>query len=161
MNTHPNSPFGKFFYKIGVWHPSFEEGIVELYSKLHGSEQAAIKMASGWIAVINSNLQATPEVIFTILQTKYPGVTRQNVTNVLNELNGALLKIDTATPEDFNTALARLQEYLGKHEGNVWIALTRAAVGVLADIFLKGKSPIQVIETVLEYVYQTFIKGKI
>jgi len=161
MNTHPNTPFGKFFEKIGIWHPSIEEGIENLYNNLQDTEKTAIKNASGWIAIINANLQSAPDFIFNLVQQKFPEVTKESVTNTLNRLNTAILRVDANTPDDLNTALSKLQSYLGKYEGNTWIAITRAVVSVLSDILMKGASPIQTIETVLEYVYRTFIKGKV
>ena len=161
MNTHPNTPFGKFFKKIGIWHPSIEDAIENLYNNLHDTEKTAIKDASGWIAIINSNLKAAPDFVFNLIQQKFPSVTKESIADSLNKLNASILKVDANTPDDFDTALSKLQAYLSKYEGNSWVAITRAVVSVLSDILLKGASPIQTIETVLEYVYRTFIKGKI
>src|SRR4051794_12294726 len=161
MNTHPNTPFGKFFDKIGIWHPSIEDAIESLYNKLHDTEKDAVKNASGWIAIINANLQEAPDFVFNLIQQKFPSITKENAAETLNKLNAAILKVDINTPDDFDTALTKLQAYLSKYEGNTWIAITRAVVSVLSDVFLKGTSPIQTIETVLEYVYRTFIKGKV
>lgn len=161
MNTHPNTPFGKFFAKIGIWHPSIEDAVEHLYNKLHDFEKEAIKDASGWIAIINANLQAAPDFVFNLIQQKFPGVTKENAAETLNKLNAAILKVDASITDDFDAALAKLQDYLSKFEDNSWIAITRAVVSVLTDIFLKGATPIQTIETVLEYVYRTFIKGKV
>lgn len=161
MNTHPNTPFGKLFFKLGVWQPTIEEAIAGLYNKLQDTEKTAVKDASGWIAIINANLQAAPDFVFDLLQKAFPGITKETATEKLNQLNAAILKVDTEIPDDFNGALGKLQAYLSKYEGKPWISITRAVVSVLTDIFLKGASPIQAIETVLEYVYRTFIKGKV
>jgi hypothetical protein len=161
MNTHPNTPFGKFFDKIGIWHPDIEDAVASLYNKLHNTEKTAVKNASGWIAIINSNLQATPDFVFELIQQKFPEVTKESIADALNKVNSEILKVDANTPDDFDTALAKLQDYLSKYQGNTWIAITRAVVAVLSDVLLKGTSPIQTIETVLEYVYRTFIKGNV
>ncbi len=161
MNTHPNTPLGKFLDKIGIWHPSVEETFKNLYDKLHDTEKTAVKDASGWIAIINANLQATPDAVFNLIQNKFPGVTKESIAGALNKVNAAILKVDANTPNDFDAALGMLQSYLGQYEGNTWIAITKSVVTVLSDVFLKGASPIQSVETVLEYVYRTFIKGKV
>lgn len=158
MNTHPNTVFGKLFFKLGIWHHSFEEVIAGLYNNLHEDEKIAVQTASGWIAIVNTYLKDTPDDVFKMIQLKFPDVTKESITDSLNKLNGELLKVDANTPDDFNTALTKLQEYLSKYQGNTWIAITRAVVSVLTDILLKGASPIQTIETVLEYVYQLFVK---
>jgi hypothetical protein len=56
MNTQPSTPFGKFFNRIGIWHPSVEDVIKDLYNKLQDPEKKAVQDASGWIAIINANL---------------------------------------------------------------------------------------------------------
>ncbi len=161
MNTQPNTPFGKFFAKIGIWHPNIEDAIENLYNKLHDTEKQAVQNASGWIAIINANLQATPDFVFDLIQKKFPGASKESITDALNKLNTEILKVDANTPDDFGAALSKLQDYLGKYQGNTWVAITRAVVAVLSDVLLKGGSPIQTIETVLEYVYRTFIKDKV
>lgn len=161
MNAHPSTPFGRFFNNIGIWRPSIEEAIESLYNNLHDTEKTAVKDASGWIAIINANLQGAPDFVFDLIQKKFPGVTKDSAAGTLNKVNAALMKMDADTPDNFEGALGKLQSYLSKYEGNTWIAMTKAVVTVLADVFLKGASPIQSIETVLEYVYRTFIKGKV
>lgn len=158
MNTKPSTPFGKFFDKLGVWHPHIEDALKDIYGKLHDTEKTAVKDASGWIAIINTYIKDSPEDVFKLIQLKFPNVTKEGVTDTLNKLNTEILKVDANTPDDFETALTKLQEYLGKYQGNTWVAITRSVVSVLTDIFLKGASPIQTIETVMEYVYQIFVK---
>ena len=161
MNTHPNTPFGKFFFKLGIWQPSIEDAIAKLYKKLEDTEKDAIQHASGWIAIINAHLQDAPDVIFSIIQEKFPNVTKESITGALNKLNTAILKVGTDTPDNFESALSKLQGYLSKYQGNEWIAITRAVVSVLTTILSTVGSPIQTVELVLEYVYRNFIKGKV
>jgi len=161
MNTQPSTPFGKFFSKIGIWRPSIEDAVEDFYNKLHDNEKSAVQNASGWIAIINSNLQATPDFVFDLIQQKFPGVTKESLTDSLNKLNVNILKVDANTPDDFGAALSKLQDYLGKYQGNTWIAMTRAVVAVLSDVLMNGTTPIQKIETVLEFVYRTFVKDKV
>ena len=161
MNTQPSTPFGKFFSKIGIWRPSIEDAVEDFYNKLHDNEKTAVQNASGWIAIINSNLQGTPDFVFDLIQQKFPGVTKESITGSLNKLNTEILKVDTNTPDDFGAALSKLQGYLGKYQGNTWIAMTRSVVAVLSDVLMNGTTPIQKIETVLEFVYRTFIKDKV
>jgi hypothetical protein len=161
MNTQPSTPFGKFFERIGIWRPSIEDAIEDLYNKLHDNEKKAVQNASGWIAIINANLQATPDFVFNLIQKNFPGMTKENITDALNKLNAEILKVDANTPDDLGAALSKLQDYLSKYQGNTWIAITRAVVAVLSDILMNGTTPIQKIETVLEFVYRTFIKDKV
>jgi hypothetical protein len=160
-NTHPNTPFGKFFNKIGIWHPDIEDAIKDAYEKLHYAEKEAVNNASGWIAVINSTLYQAPDIVFEILQKKYPGLKKETITDFLNNLNAKIHALDDYIPDTFEAALIKLQDYLSKYEGHTWAVITKAAVSIGTDILLIGASPIQAIEIVIEYVYQEFIKPKV
>jgi hypothetical protein len=87
MNTHPNTPFGKFLFKRGLWHETAEETIVDLYDKLHDGEKVAAQTASGWIAVINEYLPLVPASIFDKIQEKFPGISEETITEALNKVN--------------------------------------------------------------------------
>jgi hypothetical protein len=158
MNTHPNTPFGHFFVKLGVWKPSFEEGVIALYDKLHGYEKDAVHLSSGWLAVISANLTAVPDFVFVEIQKRFPEATKEAVTDFVNKLNARIAGIDSQVPDDFATAMTKLQEYLLKYNGNTWINIIRMVVTEGADILLNGVTPIDAISAVLAYVYHTFIK---
>jgi hypothetical protein len=161
QNTKPSTPFGHFFNAIGLWKPNFEKSIVKIYEQLQDSERKAIEMASGWVAVVNTNLQATPDFVFDIIQQKFPGVSKEKIAEVFNKVNKALKLVDDNTPETFEDAVAVLQAYLSKFgEHAVWASATKMVVEIAANILTGKATPIQTISTVLEYVYQMFIKPK-
>lgn len=161
MNTHPSTPFGHFFEKIGLWHPHFEDGIVGVYNQLADAEKIAIADASGWIAVINANLNAVPDFVFQLIQTKFPEATKDKVTEVVSKVNAALHLVEDNTPATFEDAVTALQAYLSKYDGSVWIAITKAVVSIAANILVDGKLSIETISTVLDLVYHTIVKPKV
>lgn len=161
LNTQPNTPFGHLFDKMGIWHPHIEGGIKALYERLQGDEQIAVKTASGWIAIVNNYLQETPENVFKMIQLKFPDVTKESITDTLNKLNAKILHLNEDLPASFEGAMEILQTYLSKFEGHTWAAITRMVVSVLTDIFLKGASPIDAVESVLTYVYHIFVKPNV
>ena len=160
-NTKPSTPFGKFFNTIGIWHPKFEDAVKDLFTHLPETEQKAITAASGIIAIVNANLDKVPDVVFSLVQQKFPDITKEKLTEGLNKLNGDLIKTGDNMPTDFAGALGVLQGYLGKYEGNTWEVISKSVVTVLANVFLGGGSSIQKIDAVLEFVYRNFIKGKV
>jgi hypothetical protein len=157
-NTHPNTPFGKFFYSVGIWHPDLEDGIKAAYDTLHDTEKEAVKTASAWIAVINSSLYLAPDAVFELLAQKFPGITKEKLTAFLNNLNSQIAQADRNVPDDFGAAMEKMQSYLATYEGHSWAAITRAVVEIGAVILSGGKLDISLVGTILEYVYQTFIK---
>jgi hypothetical protein len=160
MNTHPNTPLGKLFFKLGIWHPDIEDGIVAAYNKLHEEEKIAIVNASGIIAIINANVKQTPDFIFSLLTAKIPTVTKEAVTDFLNHINTELKIVDSQVPDSFEDALTKLQTWLNGFSGNAWIGLVRTVVEVGAT-FLKQGLSLQAVATVLEYVYREFVKPKV
>jgi hypothetical protein len=54
-----------------------EETVKYVYDQLHNREKAAVIQASGYIAIINANLEQTPDFVFTLIQEKFPNITRR------------------------------------------------------------------------------------
>lgn len=149
-----------FLQQIGEFFTNLFNETAKAYNHLEGNEQTAIKTASGWLAIVGSNLTASPDVVFSLIQAAYPSITKDVLTGYLHQLGGQLGIIAADTPPDFTSAMTALQTYLGKHTGNAWIAIIKAVVALLATIIEPG-TIIQKIEMVLEYVYQNYIRGKI
>src|SRR5690348_10629415 len=114
MNTHPNTPFGKFFAKLGIWHPHFEDTIKAIYADLQDDAKEAIHAASGIIAVINEHLKEVPDFVYKAIQKKYPSITPEHLTELLNKLNSAIQGAGANLDDDYDTALTKLQQYLGQ-----------------------------------------------
>lgn len=161
MNTQPSTPFGIWFAKHGIGKHKYYYGVVDTYESLEDDAKTALQYASGWVAVINANVEESPDFVFELIQKKFPDATKEHITEGLTRLAEALKLVTANIPTSLNDAITALQGYLSKFEGNTWVAIVRAAVTILADIIAGGKSPIQIIEMVLEFVYQTFIKGKV
>lgn len=151
----------KLLETLGQLFTDIFNSSAKAYHKLEDDEQIAIQKASGWIAIINNNLQSTPDIVFAIIQEKYPAVTKETIANSLHELAVKFKLIADNTPADLNTAIAALQSYLNQHTGNTWIAITKALVSVFSTIINPNLTVIQKVEMVLEYVYQNFIKHKV
>ena len=148
------------FKKVALFLVSLFNSMEAYYKKLATDLQEVIKKASGIIAIVNSNLQATPDIVFTIIQAKYPDVTKEQLTGYLNTINGAINTVSSIAVPDFDTALKNLQAFLSKFQGNAWVSVTQNAVGLLISL-LAPSTPVQKLTIVLEYVYNNFIKGKV
>jgi phage-related tail protein len=138
MNTHPNTPLGKLFFKLGIWHPAIEDGIVAAYNKLQEEEKVAIVNASGIIAIITRNVEQTPDFIFSLITAKIPSATKEAVTDFLNHINTELKLVDSQVPATFEDALKKLQTWLSGFGGKAWASIVRAVVEVGAT-FLKKR----------------------
>jgi hypothetical protein len=87
-NTHPNTPFGKFFDLIGVWHPQPADTIQAIIEKIKGAEPAVVLELQGVIALVKASLGVVPDAVFELLN-----LTREQVAQQLEELSAAILKI--------------------------------------------------------------------
>jgi hypothetical protein len=87
-NTHPNTPFGKFFDLIGVWHPKAEDTIKAIIEKIKGAEPAVVLELQGVIALVKASLGVVPDAVFELLN-----LTREQVAQQLEELSAAIIKI--------------------------------------------------------------------
>lgn len=145
------------FTTIGHFFGDLFNAIKRAYDNLNTDEQEAAKTASGIIAVINANLTALPADVWAAIQKAYPNISEATVTAALTKVSTTLT---TLLPGTLETAITALQGYLSKYTGNEWIVITKSVVALIANELLPG-TVIQKIELVLEWVYQTFIKGKV
>jgi len=148
-----------FLSSIGHFFTDLFSGIQKVWHSLTEAEQAVSIKASSIIAIINANLTAAPADVLSLIQAAFPTMTKEGLTDLLNKANQILGIADNAASGTFEQALQTLQAYLSKYQGNTWITITRAVVEILVTVLEPG-TIIQKIETVLEYVYQEFVKPK-
>lgn len=129
----------------------------KLWNEFTTEEQAAVTDASGIIAIVNANLDKTPQVVFQLIQLKYPAVTEASLHTVLTTAATSLNIPEQIISPDFYTTLQNLQTYLSKFSGAAWESEVAQWVGIIATIF-SPETLLQKIVGVLEYVYQRLVK---
>ena len=144
------------------------KGVTDLFNAmshcwkhLSDLEQAISLKASGIIAIINANVGMVPEDVFKLIQAKFPDVTEQWIHDTLNKAADFLKIGDGAAALSFQDAIKVFQQHLTTVTGNTWIAKTQHAVGAILTVLLPDTSPLNKITTILEYIYENFVKGKI
>lgn len=153
--------FSKLFAFKFLWLEDIFNSMAKVWHDLTVTEQAISLQASGIIAIINANIGVTPDVLFSLIQAKFPEFTKEQLTSYLGEAAKVLALADSAAGYTFEQAIAAFQKYLTANEGNGWVATTVSAVNALLSILLPTTTPIQKITIALEYIYQHFVKGKI
>lgn len=151
------SIFSKFFSWVG----SLFNSMKKVWNKLSDFEKQISVKASGIIAIINANINESPQVLFLLIQTKFPEVTKDKLQSYLTKASGVLGIADSTANLSFEDAVKAFQTYLGKQSGNKWVAVTQGAVGALLSVLSPDATPINKITVILEYVYQNFVKNKI
>ena len=128
------------------------------WDKLEPKVQTALLEGSGIISVISQNLEATPDVVFDLIQKKFPDVTKEKLANGLAKVSdGFKLAQDTETP-DLLTTIKNLQTYFSGLHGKFWESATSISAQVLSTVFSPDETPFAKISTLIEYVYRKKVK---
>lgn len=146
--------------KIFAWVDGLFANMKNLYNKLTDAEQKLSVFASSFFAIVNANIEATPENIIKLLQIKFPNFTKQQLTDYVNGLTNKMRISNSYAAKTLEQNLALLQKHLSNFMGNGWKAETLNGVNLLISILLPG-TPLEKITTILEYIYQKRVKGKV
>lgn len=148
------------FKIIGAFFANLFTSMKKLYGKLTLKEQELSVVASSFFALINANIDKTPETVIRLLQIKFPGFTKQQLTAYINDLTNKMRIIDSYSYKTLEENLGLLQNHLKKFSGNGWKAETLNGVNILISLLLPG-TPLEKITMVLEYIYQKLVKGNL
>lgn len=150
-----------FLSKIGHFFTNLLNLAAQAFNAFEPATQAAIKQASGIVAIVNANLTAAPADVWALITKEFPTLTESGVAAALNTVLKSLNTTSETLAPDIETTLENLQKYLASFSGNAFITIVKAVVALLATLFDPNETLIQKIELVLEYVYQNFVKGKV
>lgn len=153
--------FQKLFNFQFHWLKNLFNSMEKIWEHLGADEQAVSLKASGIIAIINANIGATPDVVFKLIQAKFPEVTPESVQLLLNKAGDYLKVADGIATMTLEDAIKAFQTHLNSVTGNDWVATTQHAVAALLNVLLPTTTPLQKITTILEFIYDNFVKGKI
>lgn len=130
----------------------------KVWNKLEPKVQNALLDGSGIIGVISQNLEESPEGLFELIQKKFPGISKEKLTEGLAKVtNGFNLAQDVAQP-DLLTTIKNLQTYFSGLKGKFWESATSISAQVLSTIFSPDETPFAKISTLIEFVYRKKIK---
>lgn len=126
------------------------------WHKLEPKVQDALIHGSGIIKILNDNLEKTPDVVFTIIQEKYPDITKEYLHDGLNKVAEAF-KIPDA---DLLTTIENLQVYLLSMSGSgeVFDAIRSALAQILAIALAPKETLFAKIVSLVEWVFRKKVK---
>lgn len=128
------------------------------WDKLEPKVQDALIDGSGVINVISQNLEVSPDAVFELIQKKFPGLSKEKLTDGLTKVSdGFKLAQDTAEP-DLLTTIKNLQTYLSGLQGKFWESATSISAQVLSTVFSPDDTAFAKISSLIEYVYRKKIK---
>lgn len=143
--------FGSIFHHVLA-------GAEETWKSLPQDVQDALIHGSGIMALINTMLGSTVDQVRAAIQEQFPDVSEAALEAGLFAIAHAF----NLAPKDgdLDDCIAQLQAYLAKQEqqSTVWESIMHTASLTLATILAPNGTMFGALATLIEYVYQTFIK---
>lgn len=154
-----------FKFLADAWHSfkslfsSAEHEIEKLYKSLPQSDKDALVSGSGFLAVINTELDSAPEVVEATLQKHFINLDIKALEQHAYELAQSF---KLTTDGSFHDSIAKLQAYLkGLPTGGIWAGITTGASLAIALLFGGAQEKSEVFMKCLGYVYKYIIRPKI
>lgn len=152
-----------FLGKIGDFFSGLFSSAKKTWAKLSPEIQNALLHGSGIIATINKYVDAAPQFVIDAIVAKYPDLHIDQITQGLKKVAVALnIAIDT-NDDDLTVVISKLQQYLAstKDDGKVWATISHSLAALLAVVLSPAETKVASVTSLLEFVYQHFIKGDV
>jgi len=146
-----------FFDFLHIFTDLFDS-VAKAWNKLEPKVQDALVKGSGIINVINTNLQATPDEVFDLIQKKFPDVTKENLTAALANVTDKLKVAQDIEDPDLLTTIKNLQAYFAGFHGKFWEGTASTASQLLSIALAPDETNFAKIAMFIEFVYRKKIK---
>jgi hypothetical protein len=146
----------KLIAAIGHFFRDLFDAAKKAYNNLSPDVQNAMLNGAGVISLVNSMLDKTPAEIRAAIQAQFPNLNEtqleQGLLTMLHTFNVAP---NTNSLED---AIEALKNYLSTHSGGTWETVSHSLGVALAALFAPANTKLATITSLIEFVYQHFIK---
>jgi len=146
-----------FFDFLHIFTDLFNS-VAKAWNKLEPKVQDALLQGSGVISIINQNLTATPDVVFDLIEKKFPDLTKDKLTEALGEVTDKLKVVQDIEDADLLTTIKNLQAYFSGFQGKFWEGTASAASQLLSIALSPDDTPFAKIAMFIEFVYRKKIK---
>lgn len=142
--------------KIGNFFTGLFNAAKRTYNRASGELQAAIKFGSGFVNVINQNLQ-NPDLKSAVLKA-FPSVNIDELTSKLTLIAQKMKLIEQDSEMSFDEILAVIQKYLASLDGTFWAGASRYIASIVAIVDAPAGTKIEAVASLIGYVYHDLIK---
>jgi len=152
---------GKLLEKIGDFFEGIFKASKDTYDKVSPEVQEALIKGSEIIKLVNDNLDKAPDFVYELLESKFPEITKEKLQEILAKAADALNVVDDIHDLDMVQTIGNIQYALENSktkDGTVWAAISSTAAKLIAVFLAPKGTKWATIETLMEYVYRTFIK---
>lgn len=153
---------GKIIAGVGDFFKHLAEELFnsaeKAFKALPATTQQQIKDGTGIMALLGQMLDDAPQDILNAILTTFPTLTNSDLDKGFE----ALIQIWNLSPasSSLQDKLAAIVAHLKPKQGSLWASVMNEGANLLADI-LSGGSLFQIIVVVMQYVFETFVEGKI
>lgn len=130
------------------------------WNKISPELQKAMLHGSGIISIINTNVDASPDFIVELIQKKFPDLTKESIHESLLKATEGLAIAGSLNNPDLGTTIQLIQGYLSGLKGKVWANISQTLAKGIAAFLAPSGTKFAAISSLIEFVFQTFIKGK-
>jgi hypothetical protein len=151
-------PFiAKLLMCIGHFFSGIFNAAEHAWKNIQPEVRDALQQASGFVSVINNNLDGSPAFVLELIGQRF-GITQDQVHATLIKAAEQLNLVGDIADPDPIAVMKKLQEYLSKKEGPFWAQASNGLANVLAVILAPAGTKYAKISLLMEYVYQTFFR---
>lgn len=144
--------------KLGHFFKGLFNEAERAWNKLEPEIQTALLHGSGVIAIVNENLDKTPDFVFELIQKKFPDLTEEKLKAGLVKVNEAFKIAEDINNADLLTLLKNLQTFLSSLHGSFWEGVSSTLAQLLSIALAPEMTPFAKISLLAEFVYNKFIK---
>lgn len=138
---------------------SLEHATKKVYDALPKADQDALIHGSGFLAVVNTMLDAAPEEVETSLQNHFPDIEVKSLETKVYDLCKSL---GLTSDGSFHDSIVKLQGYLKNlANGNIWSGITTGLSLALALLFGDASAKASVYSQLIGYVYKFIVRPKV
>lgn len=122
--------------------------------------QTGLLNGSGILNIINQFVDQDPKLVIATIQKNYPDENLDAIYSGLVTIAKTYNVLPATVPPDLEGIVAVIQTFLKAQEAKSWPAVLFNAASILANILAGADTPYEIIVSVLQFVYTTFIKNK-
>lgn len=145
------------FSAIGHFFSDLFSAASRAWHKLPASVQSGLLNGSGILNIMNQFIGQDPKLTIATIQANYPN---QDLTAIYTGLAAVAKSFNLDVPATLSDLIVVIQSHLKTVEATVWPAVMSGAAGILATILSGAGTPFEIISSLLQFVYTTFVKPK-
>lgn len=143
------------FNVIGLFFVGLFNAAKKAYNKLSDDQKDALQSGVGLIAILNENIEKAPAEVRLLIQAKFPKLNEQALETGLFSVAQSFGITQFSNLEE---AIVAVQGHLNSLEGKAWAVASHSAAALLSVLFAPTETKVAAIVSLLEWVYQHFIK---